>query len=305
MHRFLPQPAHHIEALDAITVALPKFNFAKGDLDAMATIISHAVAAQPIWPTFTGVATLVGSSPSGKVTVYYDATLGAPGLANAQDLIASADAIVVANNATFHSEGGKVNVIIFALNGKTNGQGGADHLACDYVTGQNLEVDADFGEPKRVHALFEAELSECSMNNFLCGLSTGEALSRWCAYKIAGNVLPDYATAKLWLIFGTPDYVSHTAQTDRDAYSTGCGVVTLSWFQSKTMGLGFPLDVIAPKMVALGNAGTFADIYAELTGKPKTDAYPELKKAITAAGGEYKLAGSKYGDDVFNALGAP
>jgi hypothetical protein len=226
-------------------------------------------------------------------------------LANAQDLITNGDAIVAANDAIFHSNGGNVNVIIFALNGKTNGQGGADHLACDYITGQNLEVDADFGEPKRVHALFEAELSECSMNNFLCGLSTGEALSRWCAYKIAGNVLPDYATAKLWLIFGTPDYISRTAQTDRDPYSIGCGVVFLSWLQSQKMGLGIPLDVIAPHMVTLGNAGTFADLYAIVTGKPKTDAYLDLQKAIAAAGGSYKLAGSKYGDDVFNALGAP
>jgi hypothetical protein len=33
----------------------------------------------PQWPSYTGTSQLVGTSPSGKVTVYVDPTLGNPG----------------------------------------------------------------------------------------------------------------------------------------------------------------------------------------------------------------------------------
>jgi len=32
----------------------------------------------PTWPSYTGTSQLVGASPSGKVTVYVDPTLGTP-----------------------------------------------------------------------------------------------------------------------------------------------------------------------------------------------------------------------------------
>ena len=134
--------------------------------------------AAPAWPSYTGTSQFVGTSPSGRVTVYVDPTLGQPALQNAQDLVNDADRVVTANDSIFGTTGGPVSVIVFALGGATDGTGGADHMGCDYTTGAAIECCASFGNSARVSALFEAELSECSMNGNLCGLSTGEALSR-------------------------------------------------------------------------------------------------------------------------------
>jgi hypothetical protein len=230
------------------------------------------------WPSFQGTAQLVGTSPSGRVTVYVDPTLGAPGLQNAEDLLNDADRVVAANDAIFGTTGGRVNVIVFALNGPTDGTGGADHASCDYITGNAIEVDASFGNSARVSALFEAELSECSMGGNLCGENTGEALSRWCAAVIGNNVLSDFATAPQWVQDGMPDYVSQTDPTDQNADSTGCGMAFISWLLSK----GYPLTEIAPAMVSLGNSGTFAQLYANLTGDAAANAFPNFSAAVQA-----------------------
>src|SRR6516165_3496345 len=115
-------------------------------------------SAPPRWPTFTGTAQLVGTSNRG-VTIYVDPSLGQSGLQNAQDLLNDADRVVDANNAIFGITGGPVSVIIYALNGATDGTGGADHGGCDFTTGNAIEVDAAYGPSNRVSALFEAELS--------------------------------------------------------------------------------------------------------------------------------------------------
>ena len=166
------------------------------------------------WPSFQGNAELVGTSPSGRVNVYVDPELGAPGMQNAQDLLNDADRVVTANDVIFGTTGGAVNVIVFALNGATDGTGGADHMGCDYVNGANIEVDASFDNSARVSALFEAELSECSMNGNLCGFSTGEALSRWCAASVSNNALSDFATAPVWAQDNEPNFVNKTDNTD-------------------------------------------------------------------------------------------
>jgi len=119
-----------------------------------------------------------------------DPSLGAAALQNARDLIGDADRVAVANDAIFGTTGEPVNVIVFALDGKTDGTGGADHMGCDHTTGADIEVCASFGNAVCVSALFEAELSECSKGGRLCGLSTGEALSRWCA-AVIGKSRPD------------------------------------------------------------------------------------------------------------------
>jgi len=120
--------------------------------------------------------------------------------------------------------GGPVSVIIFALDGATDGTAVRTTLGWDYQTGAEIEVCASFGNSARVSALFEAELSECSMGGNLCGVSTGEALSRWCAAVIGNNALSDFATAPFWVHKGMPDWVNHTDPTDRNAESTGCGM---------------------------------------------------------------------------------
>jgi len=234
--------------------------------------------AAPQWPSYTGTSQFVGTSPSGRVTVYVDPTLGAPGLQNAQDLVSDGDRVASDNDAIFGTTGGAVSVIIYALGGATDGTGGADHGGCDYTTGAAIEVCASFGNSARVSALFEAELSECSMNGNLCGESTGEALSRWCAAEVGNNVLSDFASAPTWVQSGMPDWVDKTENTDQDAVSVGCGMAFISWLKSQ----GYTLNQIAPAMVSLGDAGTLAQLYANLTSQPASSAWSKFQAAVKA-----------------------
>ena len=232
----------------------------------------------PQWPSYTGTSQYVGTSPVAMVAVYVDPSLGAPALQNAKDLLADADRVVAANNAIFGAPGDPVSVIVFALGGQTDGTGGADHDACNYTTGGAIEVCASYGNSMRVSALFEAELSECSMGGNLCGQNTGEALSRWCAAVIGNNALADFATAPAWAQQGMPDFVNKTDNTDQNAISTGCGMAFLSWLQS----LGYALNEIAPGMVKLGTGATFAQLYGALTGAPQAQAWPKFLAAAKA-----------------------
>ncbi|HVI07204.1 MAG TPA: hypothetical protein VND65_02805 [Candidatus Binatia bacterium] len=234
------------------------------------------VGSAPQWPSFQGTAQLVGTTSSGRVTVYVDPTLGTQGQQNAQDLLNNADSIVNSNDAIFGTTGGNVSVIIYALGGATDGTGGADHGGCDYTTGNAIEVDASFGNSQRVSALFEAELSECSMGGDLCGVSTGEALSRWCAAVIGNNALSDFATAPTWAQDGMPDWVDKTDPTDQDSDSIGCGMAFLSWLMSQ----GFTLSQVAQAMVQLGANGTLAQLYANLTSQSAGNAWSAFLGAV-------------------------
>jgi hypothetical protein len=238
--------------------------------------VRRASPTAPRWPNYTGVSQFVGTSPSGRVTVYVDPTLGASGLGNAQDLVSDADRVVAANDSIFGTTGGPVSVIVYALNGVTDGTGGADHGGCDYVSGAAIEVSASFGGSARVSALFEAELSECSMGGNLCGVSTGEALSRWCASVIGNNALADFATAPQWAQDGMPDFVDKTDPTDQNVDSTGCGMAFLSWLMSQ----GYGLSTIARAIVALGDSGPLAQLYANLTSDSPSNAWPNFQTAI-------------------------
>jgi hypothetical protein len=242
---------------------------------------SLASSAPPAWPSYKGQSQVVGTSPSGRVTVYVDPSLGEPALQNAKDLIGDADRVVAANDSLFGTPGGPVSVIVFALGGATDGTGGADHLGCDYTTGDAIEVCASFGNSDRVSALFEAELSECSMGGNLCGVSTGEALSRWCAAVIGNNALADFVTAPQWAQNGMADYVNRTDPTDENPDSTGCGMAFLSWLMSQ----GFGLDRIAQTMVTLRDAGTLAQLYASLTSNAASGAFPAFLAAVQALKG--------------------
>jgi len=251
--------------------------------------------AAPQWPSYTGNSQFVGTSPSGRVTVYVDPTLGQAALHNAQDLVNDADRVVAANDAIFGTTGGPVSVVVFALGGATDGTGGADHMGCDYQTGAAIEVCASFGNSARVSALFEAELSECSMNGNLCGESTGEALSRWCAAVISNNALSDFTTAPQWAQDGMQDFVNNTDNTDQNADSTGCGMAFLSWLMSQ----GYGLDKITPEMVALGDAGTLAQLYANLTSDAAANAWPKFQAAIQ------NLPNGVNSDDPFGGAAQP
>lgn len=251
--------------------------------------------APPQWPSFKGTAKFVGTSPSGRVTVYVDPSLGAPEIQNAEDLMNDADRVVAANDAIFGTTGGPVSVIVFALDGATDGTGGADHMSCNYTNGAAIEACASFGKSARVSALFEAELSECSMGGNLCGVSTGEALSRWCAAVIGNNALADFATAPQWASDRMPDYVNKTDPTDQNADSTGCGMAFLSWMLSQ----GYTLSKIAQTMVSLGDSGTLAQLYLGLTSDSSANAYPTFLAAVRA------LPGGVTTDDPFGGASHP
>jgi hypothetical protein len=255
---------------------------------------ASAAKTAPKWPSYTGTSHLVGTSPSGRVTVYVDPSLGKQAQQNAQDLLDDADRVVTANDDIFGTTGGNVSAIIFALGGATDGTGGADHMGCDFVNGNAIEVDAAFGNPSRVSALFEAELSECSMNGNLCGKSTGEALSRWCAALISNNALADFATAPVWAQDGMPNWVDQTEDTDQGADSTGCGMAFISWL----MNIGVTLNKIAAEMVLLGDFGTLAQLYANLTSDSASNAWSKFQSALQT------LPNGITSDDPFGAFTA-
>jgi hypothetical protein len=249
------------------------------------TALRRDAPVAPQWPSYTGTSQFTGTSPSGRVTVYVDPTLDPPGLQNAQGLVNDADRVVTANDSIFSSVGGPVSVIVFALDGNTDGTGGADHMGCDYISGAAIEVCASYGNSARVSGLFEAELSECSMGGNLCATSTGEGLSRWCAAAISSNALDDFATAPVWAQNKMPDFVNQTEATDRNAVSTGCTMAFLSWLMSQ----GHPLGQIAPAMVSLGDNGTLAQLYASLTADAQENAWPSFQAAVQALpGGGYQ-----------------
>jgi hypothetical protein len=127
------------------------------------------------------------------------------------------------------------------------------------------------------------------MNGNLCSYSTGEALSRWCAAVIGNNALSDFTTAPTWFHDGMPNYVDQTDPSDGNADSTGCGMAFLSWL----MSLGTSLDKTAQAMVALGDGGNLAQLYAKLTGDWAANAWHRFTDAVNA------LPGGVTSDDPF------
>ncbi len=224
------------------------------------------------WPSFTGTTHLVGTSVSSMVNVYIDATATADGMANAVYILQHADDVVAMNNKIFGiKQTIPVNVLLYAIDGATDGTGGADHMGCDFKSGGNIEVCFSYGINERCIGLFMAELSENAMNNELCGFSTGEALSRWCALEASNNALSDFASAPAWQQDGMKNWVDQTEPTDGGIDSTGCGMAFISYLMSRAGGPSLPQ--IAQAMVKLGDAGTFAGLYAVLGMGPQNSAW--------------------------------
>lgn len=233
------------------------------------------------WPSFVGTDALVGTSKSGMVTVFVDPSLGAEALQNANDLLADADRVFSENNTIFAvKKSVPVNVLLFAIDGATDGSGGADHLGCTFQDGGDIEVCVSYGQSMRCSGLLEAELSECAMQGQLCGLSTGEALSRWCAAVVSSDALSDFATAPSWQQDEMTNWVDQVNPTDQDTDSIGCGMAFISYLLHR----GATLPQIAQAMVRLGDAGTLADLYAAIKMGAATDAWTTFKNAISALG---------------------
>lgn len=223
---------------------------------------------------------LVGATPDGKVTLYYDPSLGQNGATLAQQVFSSAAQTYAQSQAFFNVPGQPVNVIIAAVNGATDGTGGAYHYGCDFVSGGDLYCDAAFGNPQLTTGLFVAELTECFMGaqnkGWNCGGSNGESLSRLLAELLSGGpsgALAAFATGPAWDHAGRPDWLDATEPTDQDAVSTGCGMVYLYWMLSK----GFT----AAQITQAGcPTGTLASNYSALTGS--STAWADSSTAVAA-----------------------
>lgn len=249
------------------------------------------------WPSYTGAATYVGTSNDNLTNVYYDASLGAQNLTCATDVISAAPTINAGNNKIFGiTNKTPVNVIVFALGGATDGTGGADHMACDYVNGGNIEVCSDFSDPTFCVGLYEAELSECAMTGNLCGQSNGEALSRWCSLVLANNSeFASFASAPVWAQAGFPNWVDQTENTDQDYPSIGAGMAFISWCLATQ---GITLEQIAQTMVSLapsGSGNNFAAMYMTIKSVP-------MSPWTTFLAACHSVSGGITTDDPFGAL---
>jgi hypothetical protein len=232
---------------------------------------------------------LIGKTPDGKVSVYYDPAVGPEGLALGQQVLTTGSSTYATAQAFFNISGGPIGVILAALSNATDGSGGAYHNDCSFNTGGTIYCDVAFGNPILTNGLIVAELTECFMGlqsmGWNCGSSNGEALSRFLAQQTSGGpdgALAEYATAPQWEAAGRPNWIDATEPTDQDGISIGCGMVYLYWMLSK--GLTPPLITQAgcPD-------GTLASNYAGLTGR--TSAWADFSAALAG------LAGSILSDD--------
>jgi hypothetical protein len=222
-------------------------------------------------------ATLVGTL--GKVTAYYDPSLGTPGQLIAQDLLNVSGHAYADMETFFGITGSPVNFVIVSLTGANDGMGGAYHWGCDFTSGGTFYLDAAFAsmvtDPLNLElGLFVAELSEAFMGpqgaGWGCGESNGEGLSRYLAeHETPPHTLDAYATGPSWVGAGFPDWISSTEPTDRDAVSTGAAILYLYWMRSRGYGVS---------SIVQAGGGTLQANYRALTGA--TTAYADLTAAL-------------------------
>jgi hypothetical protein len=91
------------------------------------------------------------------------------------------------------------------------------------------------------------------------------------------------------------NWVDTTEQTDRGFESTGCGMAFISWVRF----LGKPLDMIAQKMVRLGDSGTLAQLYEGLGLGGAATAWPTFIAAVL------ELSAGVTSDDPFGGILPP
>src|SRR3974390_275538 len=75
---------------------------------------NRKIPSPPAWPSYAGTQKFVGTSASGRVTVWVDPSLGQPAVQNAIALVFDADRIVSAIDKIFGTPGQHVDAIIFA-----------------------------------------------------------------------------------------------------------------------------------------------------------------------------------------------
>jgi hypothetical protein len=228
------------------------------------------------------------------VNILYDPATGANGLACAQNALKGINDLMSYCDAVFGVKGMGGNVIIAAVNGATNGTGGAYHYGCSFGAAGGDWYEDVSQDAVETFGLVMAEVCESYMGlqnkGWNCGGSGGEGLSRFLAEIVSGGPngsLGAFSSGASW--DGT-DWISRDQGTDQDYPSIGCAVL-YCWWMTK---LGYTVAQI----VGAGEPdGTLASNYAALTGKPATQAFQDFKAAVAAVGGP----GGFQGDNPFNA----
>src|SRR5262245_13852669 len=132
----------------------------------------------------------VGTTHDGRITLYYDPSLGPAGRQVAQAILPQLDRLFTDNDAMFGTVGKAGNIIIAALPDpdgvpQTDGSTGAFHAGCgfnaDMPGGSDWYEDIALGNPDMTLGLIQAEVTESYMglqdNGWACGGYNGEALS--------------------------------------------------------------------------------------------------------------------------------
>ena len=165
------------------------------------------------------------------------------------------------------------NVMMFALGGRTDGTGGADHIACDAT---NIEVDIAASNPDRTSALLAVEVAEVLQTvrdkTVNCGYSNGEGLARSLSASLHPGVLNDFSTAPVWFQNGMPDYVHKTDKTDQNPESVGVAVLFYNWLHYQ---LGYSWE-----QIVRAGAPTLAETYHKLPGTTIDDPWALLQNTL-------------------------
>lgn len=162
---------------------------------------------------------------------------------------------------------------------------------------QTANVRAEFAR-----LLFVAELAEIMMdakrNGWDRGSSAGEALSIVLAtelhptgyYTAAGGA----PRVNAWLKSDRPNWVLRTEGSDTNILSYGCGILFINYLRHQ---LGFDLSSIIARHRPFA---PLADLYAQLTGNPPAQAFPEfiafLERHLPGATATQQWVGR---DDIF------
>jgi len=142
----------------------------------------------PQWPQ-PRYLSVRGTSSNGRVAVLRGTPHSATAQQNAQDLVGDADRVVARTTRSFGTTGGPVSVIIFALDGATRRDRRCGPHGLDYQTGAEIEVCASFGNSAGCPRC-SSRVERVLHGRNLCGVSTGEALSRWWRGSYRNNPFP-------------------------------------------------------------------------------------------------------------------
>jgi hypothetical protein len=232
-------------------------------------------------------------SDGAPVTVYYDPSTGRQGQTCAQKVHQGVDDIMSFCDRVFGVKGRGGNIIVAAVNGATDGTGGAYHYGCDFASGGDWYEDVS-GDAVETYGLAMAEVCESYMGlqgkGWNCGGSGGEGLSRVLAEIASGGPdgsLADFAAGPSW--DGT-DWIGRDQGTDSDYPSIGASVLYIYWMLRQ----GYTID----QVVQAGEPdGTLASNYAALAGKRPAQAFADFTAAVAAVGGP----GNFRGDNPFGA----